>query len=89
MIDKKSKRAAQRAQKRDAAKYFERIAALNMLIDKGGEEAKDAAAAKVNLAKQCEWKINATLAAKTKHKKYDILDSRKRLPGSYESGKRR
>lgn len=54
---KKSKRAAERAQKTHAAKCFARIAALNELIEKGGAQAKDAATAKVNLANQFEWLV--------------------------------
>lgn len=87
---KKSKRAAERAQKTHAAKYFSRIAALNELIDKGGAQAKDVATAKVNLSNQFEWKAKCILETKkSKHKKDDALDSRARFPGSFESGKRR
>ena len=87
---KKSKRAAGRSQKTHAAKYFAKIAALNELIEKGGAQAKDAATAKVSLANQFEWKSRSIYETKkSKHKKDDALDSRARLPGSYESGKRR
>lgn len=87
---KKSKRAAERAQKTHAVRYFAKIAALNALIDKGGDQARDAVTAKVNVSTQFERKSNEYLERrKSRHKKGDPLDSRARLPGSYESGKRR
>lgn len=72
-----------------AAKYFAKVAALNKLIDKGGNEAKDAVSAKVNFANSSALKIQTAQKKKNKGKKSDLLDSRAMLPGSYESGKRR
>jgi hypothetical protein len=73
--------------------FNEKIEELNRLIDKGGDIARDAKEAKARL-------IQASLTpakkpgktkkkAKGKRAKVDLLDTRVRLPGSFESGKRR
>jgi hypothetical protein len=72
-----------------AARYFAKVAALNELIDKGSNEAKDAVLAKVHLANSSTLKTQKALKKKNKGNKTDLLDSRAMLPGSYESGKRR
>jgi hypothetical protein len=72
-----------------ARAYFAKAAALNELIDKGGGVAKDAAIAKDRLANTSELKARKSGKKKTKGRKTDLLDSRARFPGSFESGKRR
>lgn len=89
MGNKKSKKGAERAQRTHAAKYFAKVAALNELIDKGGVAAKDAVLAKVSLADHCQRKSDVIRKSTGKNKGKDALDSCKRLPGSFESGKRR
>lgn len=77
MIDKRYKKTSA---------FFAKMAALNKVIDEGGEGAKD--------AQNLKSKISTEEAKKpTKESRkgacHDLLDSRARLPGSYESGKRR
>lgn len=70
-----------------AARYFAKIKALNELIDKGGEVAKEAGLAKSCLATSTQLKPNAN--QNKKRKKVDMLDSRAMLSGSFGSGKRK
>lgn len=72
-----------------AEEYFAKVAALNELIDKGGNEAKDAAVAKTRLVNSPVPKTQKSAEKKNKRKNTDLLDSRAMLQGSYESGKRR
>ena len=72
-----------------AEEYFAKVAALNELIDKGGNEAKDAAVAKTRLVNSPVPKAQKSAENKNTRKKTNLLDSRAMLPGSYESGKRR
>lgn len=84
-------KAPQKARRRYASEgVFEKIAELNRLIDQGGEVAKDARAAKARLSAKADFPSKkAKKKGKGKKKKADILDSRMRVPGSFESGNNR
>ena len=80
------KKGGKRAKRTQATSFFQKMDALNALIDKGGEVAKDAAVAKNKLAYQAESESDRSQRKKSKP---NLLDSSARLPGSFESGKRR
>lgn len=87
-MNKQKKRLANRQNKYEATDYFAKLKALNEVIDKGGEAAKDARIAKEKLSRSNFYKTSKSRVGKNGSGRADRLEWLM-LPGSFESGKRR
>lgn len=83
-----NKKKTNKQNKYQANEYFAKLKALNEIIDKGGEAAKDARMAKEKLSSSHFNKSSKRGTGKSGSGSYEKLE-RLMLPGSFESGKRR